>query len=898
MSKNPRRDDGITAGAGDSNEQNNLTALPPSFQQTNSANARTYIRRGWRPVPIALYTKKPIILNWPSFRVTEAEAPQHFGRPCNIGVILGDGLVDVDLDCVEAIDLAPKMLPATSAIFGRPSKPKSHWLYQVEGEVRTIKFVDPVSGEMLLEIRGDGSQTVFPRSVHQSGEIVEWANDGEPAATNMKELIRAGARIAAHVLGKRYCKNVIVGDDESLRQALDGVTDPRVTDRIILWLDSLPAPNNPKNNDRVDFPVSPLPDHLAKYKQRGISDRLSNSLAAVWSPSEQARLESALQTIPSDAYETWVTVGMALEALHWETNEGDIGFEMWDRWSQGTPAKYSPGICEEKWKTFDRPGHRQGVTIGTIYHLAQQNGWNSAVLVSKQSGKPMDGQQSAPIFAAGSPAALKAVSADAPVQKPKELGQREKLIRIGLNADLWHDKDGVAFATINVLGHYETFALRTSAFRNQLLREYGARYSLTIDGEICPSAPSDQAIKEAINVLAAKAAGGAEHPAAIRVAEEGNSIYIDLGTPDWSVVEISADIWRIVQASPVRFIRPPGLLPLPVPIKGGDIRELRRFLNARDDDFVLVVAWLLAALRPTGPYPVLIVNGEQGAGKTMSCRALRRLVDPNSAELRSDPRNERDLFLAAKNGRVVALDNLSYVRNDLSDAICRITTTGAFATRALYTDGEEFFVQISRPVLLNGIPALASRPDLADRATVTNLPAIPESNRRSEREFWSEFEGAAPRLLGALLDGVSGAMRNIASIKFQKPPRMIDFAQWAEAGWRSFGLQPGVFEEIYARNREQASSDALDADPLAASILAMMSNKTELVETATELLSALGPPTPSVERDRRWPKDATRLSNSLRRLAPLLRQRGIEIDFDQRSNDATRKRFISIKKGG
>lgn len=479
----------------------------------------------------------------------------------------------------------------------------------------------------------------------------------------------------------------------------------------------------------------------------------------------------------------------------------------------------------------------------------------------------------------------------APAQKQKELGPREKLLRIGLSADLWHDKDGNNFATVDIRGRCGTYTLKGSAFRHWLIREYTTRHAITINGEVFPTAPSDQAIKEATNALAATAAHGAEHQVAVRVAGGERSIFIDLGTSDWSVVEVSADGWRVLEASPVRFVRPPGIQPLPVPIHGGNIRELRRFLNLRNDDFVLIVAWLLAALRPVGPYPVLIVNGEHGAGKTMLCRVVRRLVDPNSAELRSDSRNERDLFLAANNGRIVALDNLSYVRNDLSDAICRIATTGAFATRALYTDGEEFFVQISRPVLLNGIPPLASRPDLADRAIVLNLPAMPETNRRSEEDFWLEFNKGGPLFLGAVLDGLSGAMCQVATVELQKPPRMIDFAKWGEAGWRSLGLAPGAFEEIYTQNRAQSNEDALDADPVAISILRVMANKSEWIGTAAQLLSDLGPG----DRDWLWPKNATQLGKHLRRLPPLLRQRGLEIEFDKAPN-ATRSRLISLKK--
>jgi hypothetical protein len=87
------------------------------------------------------------------------------------------GLVDADLDCPEALDLAPEILPPTAAIFGRPSKPKSHWLYSVEGVAQSLTFKDPITGAMLVELRGDGGrQTLFPPSRHPSGERVKTAS--------------------------------------------------------------------------------------------------------------------------------------------------------------------------------------------------------------------------------------------------------------------------------------------------------------------------------------------------------------------------------------------------------------------------------------------------------------------------------------------------------------------------------------------------------------------------------------------------------------------------------------------------------------------------------------------------------------------------------------------------
>jgi hypothetical protein len=144
--------------------------------------------------------------------------------------------------------------------------------------------------------------------------------------------------------------------------------------------------------------------------------------------------------------------------------------------------------------------------------------------------------------------------------------------------------------------------------------------------------------------------------------------------------------------------------PLPLPVRGGSIESLAPFLNlASENDFVLVVAWLLGALRAGGPYPVLAVAGEQGSAKTVLSKLLRALIDPSVAPVRALPRDERELFIAASNGHVVAFDNVSGLPPWLSDTLCRLTSGGAFSTRRLFTDHDEILFAAARPIILNGI---------------------------------------------------------------------------------------------------------------------------------------------------------------------------------------------------
>jgi hypothetical protein len=246
------------------------------------------------------------------------------------------------------------------------------------------------------------------------------------------------------------------------------------------------------------------------------------------------------------------------------------------------------------------------------------------------------------------------------------------------------------------------------------------------------------------------------------------------------------------------------MLPLPVPVKGGSINDLAPFLNLPGrSEFVLVVAWLLAALRHGGPFPLLAMSGEQGSAKTVLSKILRALVDPNVAQVRTMPREERDLFIAASNGHLLAFDNLSDIPARTSDALCRLASGGSFAIRQLYTDADEALFEAACPAILNGIEDVITRPDLADRAIFLTLPYVHDTRRRPEKEIWREFERAQQRILGALLEAASHGLRTLPGIRLPRLPRMADFALWATACETAF-WPAGTFLRAYEANRRAA----------------------------------------------------------------------------------------------
>lgn len=412
-------------------------------------------------------------------------------------------------------------------------------------------------------------------------------------------------------------------------------------------------------------------------------------------------------------------------------------------------------------------------------------------------------------------------------------------------------------------------------------------------------------------MLDAKAQVAPERVIFVRVGGFDGRLYLDLCDKTWRAVEITSTGWRIVDEPPVRFKRAKGMLALPAPATGGSIAALQPFLNLRtltedeladldgrdpppDPNFVLAVAWLLAAFRDKGPYPVLALAGEHGAAKTTFCRVLRAFVDPNVAPLRALPREERDLFVAATNGHLVAFDNVSGLPAWLSDALCRVATGGGFAARELYSNQEETLLDAVRPVILNGIADTVTRPDLADRSLFLMLERIAGRDRKAEAAFWVAFETERPRILGALLTAVAEGLKRIGAIKLEELPRMADFALWVSACETAF-WDEGTFAKAYKTNRREAIDTVIDADAVATAVLKMMdeSKKAQWDGTASELLSLLsGVAGDRLANSKPWPKTPRALSAQLRRVAAALRKVGIDVIFGREAH--TRVRQITI----
>ncbi len=469
------------------------------------------------------------------------------------------------------------------------------------------------------------------------------------------------------------------------------------------------------------------------------------------------------------------------------------------------------------------------------------------------------------------------------------------LVKLALESgwELWHDPEGKPWATLRTADHVEHHRLKTKAPRRNLAHLYY---------EEKQGAPNSQAVQDALMTLEAKAVfDGPEHEVYTRLAEVDGVIYLDLANERWQIVKLSADGWGVVAADavPVRFRRPRGMLPLPTPKPGGSLLTLAELLNVDKDsrDLKLIVAWLLQGLRGTGPYPVLVLTGGQGSGKSTAAKMLRALLDPNVSPLRSLSKDERDLFIAAVNGWALAFDNISGLSQWTSDALCKLSTGGGLSTRELHSDADETLLNALRPVVLNGITDFVDKQDLVSRALQVHLPAIPKGNRKPEAAIWKQFDEMQPDILGGLLDVAVQGLQRLPTTKLETLPRLADFALWATACETPLGWPSGSFTAAYQGAQDALIRDALDAEPVAVALLKLPEHgdglTSEWTLTASGLLDLLN----EVEghKDKRppkgWPGAAHILSGTLKRVAPALLDQGLEVTQPNRSDPKGSKKW-------
>ncbi|MGJ7458164.1 hypothetical protein [Halomonas sp. RA08-2] len=431
--------------------------------------------------------------------------------------------------------------------------------------------------------------------------------------------------------------------------------------------------------------------------------------------------------------------------------------------------------------------------------------------------------------------------------------------------DLFHDENDVAYARHRGTG--EVRALGSRAFRHWLTAEFYDQHDKAV---------RDQSLREARMTLEGIAMK--EHrPVHIRVAGGSGRYWLDLGLPGSSrCVHLRAGAWSLEEQSELMFCRSESAQALPEPLAGGSLEPLWKVANVPEQARLLVVAWLVECLRPDTPFPVLELLGEQGSGKSGTQSALRRLIDPNAADLRGAPKSAEDLFVSGGVNHVISIENVSHLPAPLQDALCVVATGGGFARRKLYTDADESVIQLKRPVMLNGISAAVTQQDLVSRTVTVEVPVIHDAQAKDKLE--EEFEAKRPEIIGALLNIAARALEILPemSLPAARRPRLLEFALLGMAVATAMGRDPEEFMRQYDAARQDGLERTLEASPVATAIrdwaeIHPGEVREEPAKRWLEILTDYKP-----QGSDTWPRSAKGIGDAMRRAAPALRQLGIE----------------------
>jgi hypothetical protein len=466
--------------------------------------------------------------------------------------------------------------------------------------------------------------------------------------------------------------------------------------------------------------------------------------------------------------------------------------------------------------------------------------------------------------------------------KPKQADLLYKLA-MGRAVFFTGRQDSQVYASVAVDGHRECYRMRTGEFNDWLAYAYYAEHGTTV---------SAQAAEDCKKLLSFEAKRLVED-VFVRVGHKDGAVYFDLGSPEHDAIEVNEAGWRIVKVPPIHFRRAPHALPLPLPIDHKNPQILHKYLNITADDWPLVAAWLVAAMHPRGPYPALAFLSRAGSGKSTALRVLKRIIDPSSAELRAQPNDVRDLFIAASNSWLLAFDNVSGISSEVSDALCIISTGGGFTKKANYTDGDEHVINVQRPIVINGIGDVITRQDLMDRAIVIGTPTIPEGERRDENEFWQEFDQDRSKIFGAFLFALSTGLTNINTTVLTKKPRMADFAKLAVAAESAYTDGQHKFLDAYTSNRGEAAETIIENSPVGEVLRRLVLVPGHMRVTPTELFKQLNETAKDYEKaGRGWPSAPNKMKSTIERIAPALERLGVSVRFVRIQGE----RFYEIKR--
>jgi hypothetical protein len=493
-------------------------------------------------------------------------------------------------------------------------------------------------------------------------------------------------------------------------------------------------------------------------------------------------------------------------------------------------------------------------------------------------------------------------------KKEKEEMDIISLIK-GDYVELFVDQFNKPYIAIKIKGYVEILGLDSQRFKNWLFKFF---YENT--GEL-----KSEQVENTIKVLKSEAEFNANRKKLeLRVAkaaatdDDDYTLYYDLTNSNWSAVKITSQGWSIESTPPILFRRYSNQLPQVIPFKILDnenennvLDKFVNLLNIKDEDNrLLLKCYIISLFIPNIAKPILMLHGEQGSAKSTLQELIKMLVDPSIVRTLTFPRDINELVQQLSHNYITYFDNVSVIKEWISDALCRAVTGSGFSKRQLYTDDDDIIYYFLRCIGFNGINLGATKADLLDRGIIVQLDRIPKERRRKLDDIWKEFEILRPQLLGYIFDILVKVLQVKQKAGITIPNglnRMADFEEYAEIISRCLGYSNNEFIRVYQKNVDIQIEEAIEASPLSVTVIGLCNTKIDELQkgmTATELLTELNNYAESelkmkIFKIESWPKSSNSLSRRLNEITTNLREKGIVIE---RFKDEKGIRKIKIRK--
>ena len=427
---------------------------------------------------------------------------------------------------------------------------------------------------------------------------------------------------------------------------------------------------------------------------------------------------------------------------------------------------------------------------------------------------------------------------------PKRLQQSDQAVALLYHARAatpFFSQDGQPCASIPAnIDSCRILPLRSADFRDWLTANYYSEYE---------SAPSSMALRAALRTLEARAQFGDTPAQKIdhRLSFEGDpyapsKIFLDLANSSGEILEITPNGWDISYNLRHSFRQSSSTLPLPdptgqQPLAAGALEQFAELFHLQPPLRTRIFTWLAAALRPIGPYPILVLRGPASSGKSLLARALRVLIDPSTAPLRRLPERDRELPYLALENWILVFDQVHRIPIKTSEALCAIASGDALEL-AQPDARDAALMEIARPIILIAPLDEAQSPwnpprSLSNRSLTVDL--APLASPLPEAAVWSTVESLRAPVLAALADAASSALHNIREIDLGNVARFPDCAAWAVAAAPALGLDPAAILETIA----DPASLWTGSDPLRDTLYALLRSHPGWSGEASALLTEL-----------------------------------------------------------